>query len=394
MTNKRKICIVTGTRAEYGLLYWLMKEVQISSKLEIQIIATGMHLSPEFGLTYQQIEKDGFTINRKIEMLLSSDSEVGITKSMGVGLIGFADAFDFLNPDLVVVLGDRFEIFVAVVSAMVAKIPVAHIHGGELTEGVFDESIRHSITKMSHLHFTTTEKYRKRVIQLGEYPEMVFNTGAPGIENIKRLKLLSKHEFEQSIGFKLAARNLLITFHPVTLEKSTSEDQFYNLLMSLDKLNDTNLIFTKANADTDGRVINKMIDMYVENHRHKAVAFDSLGQLKYLSAMRYVDGVVGNSSSGILEAPSLKTGTINIGDRQKGRIRSNSVIDCLPTEDSITEALLKLYSADFVNLVKHVETPFGNGGVSEKIVKIIESVKLNGILKKSFYTVPYEKIDL
>ena len=233
MVEKRKVCIITGARAEYGLLYWLMKEIQASSKLDLQIIATGMHLSPEFGSTYKQIEEDGFTINKKVEMLLSSDSEVGITKSMGLGMIGFADAFYDLNPDLIVILGDRFEIFSVATAAMIAKIPIAHLHGGESTEGAFDEQIRHSITKMSHLHFTATEDYRKRVVQLGEHPDRVFNVGATGIDNIKRLQLLSKREFEKSIEFKLAKKNLMVTFHPVTLERSTSKEQFKNLLEAL-----------------------------------------------------------------------------------------------------------------------------------------------------------------
>jgi GDP/UDP-N,N'-diacetylbacillosamine 2-epimerase (hydrolysing) len=387
MVEKRKVCIITGARAEYGLLYWLMKEIQASSKLDLQIIATGMHLSPEFGSTYKQIEEDGFTINKKVEMLLSSDSEVGITKSMGLGMIGFADAFYDLNPDLIVILGDRFEIFSVATAAMIAKIPIAHLHGGESTEGAFDEQIRHSITKMSHLHFTATEDYRKRVVQLGEHPDRVFNVGATGIDNIKRLQLLSKREFEKSIEFKLAKKNLMVTFHPVTLERSTSKEQFKNLLEALEKLEKVNIIFTKANADTDGSVINKMIDRYVLDHPKSACAFDSLGQLRYLSAMQYVDGVVGNSSSGLLEVPSFKIGTINIGDRQKGRIRATSIIDCLPTEESISRALQKLFSLEFTKTVKQTVNPFGHGGVAEKITEIVETTTLDNILKKSFYDI-------
>jgi len=385
MAGKRKVCIVTGTRAEYGLLYWLMKEIEASLKLELQIIVTGMHLSPEFGLTYQQIEKDGFTINKKVEMLLSSDSEIGVTKSIGLGMIGFAEVLNELNPDLITVLGDRFEMFAAVSAAMVAKIPVAHLHGGEATEGLIDESIRHCITKMSHLHFTATEDYRRRVIQLGESPDRVFNVGAIGIDNIEKLPLLSKQEFEQSIQFKLAKRNLLVSFHPVTLEKETSQLQFNHLLNALDKLDGVNIIFTKSNADTNGRVINKMIDDYVSCHLDKTIAFDSLGQLRYLSAMQYVDGVVGNSSSGLLEAPSFSIGTINIGDRQRGRIKADSVIDCFPTEDSIAEALQKLFSTEFAESVKQMVSPFGGGGVAVKVTAIIESVNLEGVIKKQFY---------
>ena len=385
MTEKRKVCIVTGSRAEYGLLYWLMKGIRSSLKLELQIIVTGMHLSPEFGLTYRQIEKDGFIINKKVETLLSSDSGVGVSKSIGLGVIEFSSVLDDLQPDIIVVLGDRFEILSSVIAAMILKVPVAHLHGGELTQGAFDDSIRHSITKMAHLHFTAAEEYRKRVIQLGECRDKVFNVGALGIESIKRLKLLSKKNFEKSIDFKLSKKNILVTFHPVTLEKSTSEDQFNNLLNALGKLKDTNIIFTKANSDTDGRVINELIDRYVLDNPNTTKAFESLGQLRYFSAMQYVNGVVGNSSSGLLEAPSFNIGTINIGDRQKGRIKAASIIDCLPTEDDITKALEQLFSDDFYEATKKTDDLFGDGKVSEKIIKIIEEIQLDGILKKRFY---------
>ena len=381
----RKICVVTGTRAEYGLLYWLMKEIEASNELELQLIVTGMHLAPEFGLTFQHIEKDGFRINKKVEMLLSSDSEVGVTKSMGLGMIGFADAFNELRPDMLVLLGDRFELLSAASAALIFRIPIVHIHGGETTEGAFDEAIRHSITKMSHLHFTATEQYRKRVIQLGEYPERVFNVGGTGIDNITRLDLLSKEELEKGINFQLDKKNLLVTYHPVTLEMSTAQQQFAELLLALDDLSDTCLVFTKANSDTNGRIINEMIDSYVTDHSESTIAFDSLGQSRYLSAMQYVDGVVGNSSSGLLEAPSFKIGTINIGDRQRGRIKATSVIDCLPTEESITKALQKLFSQEFSESVTQTISPFGDGGVAEKITEIIESINLTEIIKKQFY---------
>ena len=310
--SKRRICVVTGTRAEYGLLYWLMKEIEYDKNLELQLIVTGMHLSPEFGLTYKEVEKD-FKINKKIEMLLSSDTNIGISKSMGLAQISFSEAYEELKPDIVVVLGDRYEIFSATSTAMIARLPIAHLHGGETTEGAFDEAIRHSITKMSHLHFTATNEYKNRVIQLGENPNRVYNVGGMGIENIKRLKLLSKEEFEKSIDFKLNKKNILVTFHPVTLEKSTAKQQFQELLNAIDKLEDTNIIFTKANSDTDGRVINSMIDEYVNKNSLKSVCFTSLGQLRYLSALQYIDAMVGNSSSGLGEAPSFKIGTINIG---------------------------------------------------------------------------------
>jgi len=383
--RERRVCVVTGTRAEYGLLFWLMKEIQESDELELQLVVTGMHLAPEFGLTYKQIEQDGFDIDRKVEMLLSSDSAVGISKSMGLGICGFADSFADLKPTIIVVLGDRFEILSAVCAAMVAKIPVAHLHGGEATEGSIDEPIRHSITKMSHLHFTSTEEYRNRVIQLGEQPERVFNVGATGIDNIKKLQLLSRAAFEESIGFKLADKNLLITFHPVTLENSTAGEQFSNILQTLDELQNTHLIFTKANADTDGRVINQMIDKYVGKYSHKSIVHTSLGQLRYLSALQYVDAVVGNSSSGLIEAPSFRIGTVNIGDRQRGRIMAESVINCTPEIASLRGAFRRLFSQTFREGLGNISNPYGYGATAEKIVEVLRKYPLQGILKKRFY---------
>lgn len=387
---KRKICVVTGTRAEYGLLYWLMKEIESDNDLELQLIVTGMHLSPEFGLTYKEIEKD-FKIDKKIEMLLSSDAAVGISKSMGLAQIGFAEAYEELNPDILVVLGDRYEIFSAASAAMIARIPIAHIHGGETTEGAFDEAIRHSITKMSHLHFTATNEYKNRVIQLGEEPSRVFNVGGMGVENIKRLKLLDKKEFEKAIDFKLNKKNILVTFHPVTLENSTAKEQFQELLDAIDTLEDTNIIFTKANSDTDGRAINQMIDVYVSKNSHKSVGFASLGQLKYLSALQFMDAVVGNSSSGLLEAPTFKIGTINIGDRQKGRIKADSVIDSKSNKSNIIKAFDKLYSKEFQELLKVVKNPYGDGMASASIVQNIKKANLDSILKKSFYNIKLEE---
>lgn len=386
--KKRKICVVTGTRAEYGLLYWLMRAIQDDDSFSLQIIVTGMHLSPEFGLTYHEIEKD-FHIDKKIEILLSSDTPVGVSKSMGLAQISFAEAYEELAPDLVVVLGDRYEIFSAASAAMISRIPIAHLHGGETTEGAFDEAIRHSITKMSHLHFTATDEYRNRVIQLGEQPERVFNVGGIGIENIKRMNLLNKNDFEDSIDFKLDKKNILVTFHPVTLEKTTANIQFQNLLSSLDKLKETKIIFTKSNSDTDGRIINKMIDEYVAKNSGKSKSFVSLGQLRYLSALQYVDAVVGNSSSGLAEAPSFKIGTINIGDRQKGRLRANSVIDCEPLEKSIDESFKKLYSSEFQNSLKNTISPYGDGSASKIILEKIKSFDLTNIIKKVFYDVKF-----
>jgi GDP/UDP-N,N'-diacetylbacillosamine 2-epimerase (hydrolysing) len=360
-----------------------MREIQADETLELQIIVTGMHLSPEFGLTYKEIEKD-FAISKRIEMLLSSDTSVGISKSMGLAQISFAEAYVELMPDIVVVLGDRFEIFSAAAAAMIARVPIAHIHGGETTEGAFDEAIRHSITKMSHLHFVATEDYKRRVIQLGEAPENVFNFGAPGLDNIYKLNLLSKDEFEESIGFKLGKKSVLVTFHPVTLEKNTATQQFQELLLALDCLIDTRIIFTKANADTDGRIINTMIDAYVAANADKSIAFASLGQLRYLSALQYVDAVIGNSSSGLIEAPSFKIGTINIGDRQKGRVKAVSVIDCEPNKTDVINAVKQLYSSEFQKSLLHVSNPYGAGGGSERIASILKSYPLEKILKKTF----------
>jgi GDP/UDP-N,N'-diacetylbacillosamine 2-epimerase (hydrolysing) len=389
----KTICIITGTRAEYGPLYWLMKEIQNDSDLELQIIATGMHLSPEFGLTYRQIEKDGFKLDRKIEMLLSSDTPIGISKSMGLAMIGFAEAYADLKPDIVVLLGDRFELLSAASAAMIACIPIAHIGGGETTEGAFDEAIRHSITKMSHIHCTAMEEYRRRVIQLGENPDRVYNVGALGIDNIQKLKLMDREEFEDSIDFKLGSKNLLITFHSVTLEHGTSGKQFQNLLDALDELQTTKIIFTKPNADTEGRIIIQMIDEYASRNSHKAIAFVSLGQLRYLSALQFVDGMVGNSSSGLAEAPTFKIGTINIGDRQRGRIRADSVIDCDPKKEAILTAVKKLYSKEFQDQLKNVKNPYGKGGASEKIKKILKEVDLTDILKKRFYDFKRDKLE-
>jgi len=383
----KKICVVTGTRAEYGLLRWVMEGIRQSPVLELQLIATGMHLSPEFGMTVDAIEADGFEIDRKVEMLLSSDTAVGLTKSMGLGMIGFADALAELKPDLMLVLGDRYEIFAAATSAMIARIPIAHLHGGETTEGAFDEAIRHSITKMSHLHFVAAEEYQQRVIQLGEQPEHVFNVGGLGIDNILRLNLLARDELEAALNFKFAKRNLLVTFHPVTLEQNTSAQQMDELLAALAELKDTGLIFTMPNADTQGRILFDKVNEFCAGHP-QARAYTSLGQLRYLSCIQHVDGVVGNSSSGLAEVPSFKKGTINIGDRQRGRLKAASVIDCEPDKDSIRSAFKLLYSTEFQAQLSAVENPYGNGGASGEIVRILESQSLDNLLKKRFYDLP------
>lgn len=380
----RRICVVTGSRADYGLLRWVMEGIREAPGLQLQVIATGMHLSPEFGLTFREIENDGFVIDSKVEMLVSSDTGTGLAKSMGLGLIGIGDALQQLKPDLMLVLGDRFEIFAAVAAATVARIPVAHVHGGEATEGAFDEAMRHSITKMAHLHFVAAEEYRRRVIQLGEHPDRVFMVGGLGIDNIKKLALLDRHALEAALGFKLGPRNLLITFHPVTLEDATSPHQMAELLVALEALEDTHLIFTGSNADTEGRELLELIERFVSGRRN-ARAFTSLGQVRYLSCIRHVDAVVGNSSSGLTEVPSFGKGTINIGDRQKGRLKAASVIDCGPDRQSIGAALERIYSPAFQSTLATVRNPYGEGGASEKIVRVLREHPLDMILKKSFH---------
>ena len=382
--SKRKICIVTGSRAEFGLLYWLIKKVMVDQDLKLQLVVTGMHLSSNFGLTYKEIEKH-FNIDKKINIQLSSDTSMGISKSMSIAQTSFSKAYNKLKPDIIVVLGDRYEIFSAASAAMIAKIPIAHIHGGEITEGSWDDSIRHCISKMAYLHFTATKEYKNRVIQLGEEPRRVFNVGGMGIENIKRLKLLDKNEFEKSINLKLNEKNILVTFHPVTLEYKTAKKQFQELLNAIKGLKNTNIIFTKSNSDIDGRIINHMIDEFVNKNSNKSAGFFSLGQLKYLSALQYVDAIVGNSSSGLLEVPSFKIATINIGDRQKGRIKAKSVIDCSPNSKSIKKAFIKIYSRKFQEQLKKVKNPYGNKSASKQIIKVIKKIKLNNILKKKFY---------
>jgi GDP/UDP-N,N'-diacetylbacillosamine 2-epimerase (hydrolysing) len=379
----RKICVVTGSRAEYGLLRWVMDGIRRTPALTLQVLVTGMHLSPEFGLTYREIEADGFKIDRKVEMLLGSDTAVGLAKSMGLGLIGFGEALHQLQPDIMVVLGDRFEILPAAAAALVSRIPVAHLHGGELTEAAFDDAIRHSITKMSHLHFVAAEEYRRRVIQLGEHPDRVFLVGGLGVDSIKKLTLLDRPALEEALGFNLGRRNLLVTFHPVTLEQETSSEQMVELLAALDALSETHLIFTMPNADSGSHTISKMITQFVADHTN-ARAYSSLGQVVYLSCVKHVDGVVGNSSSGLTEVPSFKKGTVNIGSRQSGRLKAASIIDCAPDREAISEALQRLYSAPFQASLKNIRNPYGEGGASEKIVRVIEDVELDSLLRKSF----------
>jgi len=380
----KRICVVTGTRAEYGLLRWVMAGLQAASGLDLQIIVTGAHLAPQFGLTYREIEADGFHIDCKVDMHLASDTSVGVTKSMAVALSGFADALDQLKPDLLVLLGDRYELLVAASAATIARIPIAHLHGGEITEGAFDDAIRHAITKMSHLHFVAAEPYRRRVIQMGEPPENVFNVGGLGIDALGKTELMGRAELEQSLDFCFGPRNLLVTFHPVTLEPGMAGRQMAELLMALDGLEETHLIFTMPNADTESSKLFEMITDYVARHPRTARAYTSLGHRRYLSCVAQVDGVVGNSSSGLLEVPTFKKGTVNIGNRQQGRLKADSVIDCRPEKESIEGAIRRLYEPDFQASLQQVRSPYGTAGASEKIVQVIESCDAGALLRKRF----------
>lgn len=386
-----KICVTTATRAEYGLLKPLMSAIKKEPSWELQILATGAHLSPEFGLTYAEIEKDGFKINSKVEMLVSSDTSEAVVKSMGLGMIGFADALKNLNPDILVILGDRYEMLSLASSALIFKIPIVHIHGGEITEGAYDDAIRHSITKMAHLHFASTEEYRNRIIQLGENPEFVYNVGAIGLDTIVTVPFLNKEELEKNLGIKLKKYNYQVTFHPSTLDIQSPEEQFKILLESIEKQEDSFFIFTKSNADTGGRIINKIIDDYTSKHPENSATFTSLGSLKFLSLVKICDAIVGNSSSGIIEAPSLKTATINIGDRQKGRIQAQSVINTEVNEEQITKAFEKIKTEDFKNKMLNVINPYGNGNSVEKIVEVLKSIHLKNFQFKKFYDLKYEQ---
>lgn len=383
---KRKICVITATRAEYGLMKCLMEDIRTDEELELQLIVTGSHLAPEFGYTIEQIRTDGFFVNKTIEILLSSDTPVGVSKGMGLAQISFAEAYADISPDIIVVLGDRYELIPIVSAANIARIPVAHLNGGELTEGAVDEIFRHAITKMSQLHFTAIDEYARRVIRMGEQPSRVFNVGEAGLDNLKRLPLMSKSELESAIGRPLMQKNLLVTYHPETCDAiGNVEKKFQCLLDVLNECKDTLLVFTHANADVGGRIINRMIIDYVNSHPARAIHFQSLGQKRYLSALQYVDAVVGNSSSGIVEAASFHIGSINIGDRQKGRIRADNVIDVDATQESIRSGLTRLYSPGFQAMLASVVNPYGQGDASGRIKDVLKSFDLAQLKTKIFY---------
>jgi UDP-hydrolysing UDP-N-acetyl-D-glucosamine 2-epimerase len=380
-----KLCVVTGSRADYGLLWPLIKSIKKDTSLQLQLIATGMHLVPEFGSTYQQIERDGFMIDEKIDIVLSGDTDSATIKSCALGMIGFADAFQRLQPDWVILLGDRFEIFAAGFAAYQSKMPIAHLHGGELTEGATDDAMRHAITKMSYLHFTSTDQYRQRVIQLGEDPSRVFNTGAIGLDNIKKLKLLDKEQLDKEINFEINDLTALVTFHPVTLEKNTAAVQTKNLLSALDQFPEMRLIFTLPNADAEGRTIMQLIRDYADSHADRAKAYTSLGQLNYLSTLQYVKMVIGNSSSGIIEVPQFRIPTVNIGERQQGRMKSVSVIDTGTDRKSIEAGIQKALSPEFLSIVKTSSNPYNGGDTAKNIIRILVRTGKVTSIKKSFY---------
>lgn len=385
----RKVAVVTGSRAEYGLLYWIIKGIHDDRELRLQLIVTGMHFLPEFGLTFNEIEKDGFPIAKKVEMLISSDAEIAIAKSMGRGITGFAEAYELLKPDILVVLGDRFEIFSAVVAAVPFRIPIAHIHAGEATEGVIDEAIRHAITKMSHIHFVSTDKYRQRVIQMGESPTNVFCFGSPGLDNIYNLHLMNKEQLCSELGLPRDKDLGVFTYHPVTLEKNSAGVQISVILEAIRRFSDIYWVFTVPNADIEGRTIIKKIKEFVHQFPKNGKLFVSLGQLKYLSLLKYSFLMIGNSSSGLIEAPSFKLPVVNIGDRQKGRIRGKNVIDVQEyKKKNIVDAINKALSGDFKNSLKRMKNPYGEGGSSKKIVRKIKTLPLGtDLLKKKFYEI-------
>lgn len=380
----RKICFVTGTRAEYGLLSRLMRLVKDDADLQLQIIATNMHLMPEYGETYKEIEKDGFTIDRKVYMHKLSDDAKGIVASMAEEMQGMNEALSELRPDILVLLGDRYELLVAAEVALIHRIPIAHIHGGEKTEGAFDDAIRHSVTKMASLHFTSCEEYRHRVIQLGEQPSRVFNVGSLGVENIKSVPLMSKEELEESLDFNLSDNTILVTYHPVTLGGNPAQD-IHDFLDALESFPDQHVIFTMPNSDTGRDVIAEAIGQYVKKHQDKAKAFASLGLKRYLSTLHFVKAAVGNSSSGIIEVPSFGIPTLNIGDRQKGRLASKSVINCGTSKEEIIKGLRLCLSDEMQLAAKTFANPYAKEGTARLIYQELKNVELEDLNLKTFY---------
>lgn len=385
----KNIAVFTGTRAEYGLLYWLLKDIQTDNELNLKLLVSGAHLSPEFGCTYKQIEKDGFKIDEKIEILLSSDSSVGIAKSIGLGVIGFADALERLKPDALVILGDRFEALAAAQTAMILRIPIVHLHGGELTEGAYDDAIRHAITKLSYLHATSTEQYRNRVIQLGESPERVINVGAIGLDHLLRSNMLSVSQVADSLSITISNPFFMVTYHPATIASENAKDTFQSLLNSLDDFPEHQVIITYPNADDGGRVISAMIEEYASQHVGRVFAVKSLGQQRYLSVMKHCDAVIGNSSSGIIEAPSFDVPTVNIGSRQMGRLAAKSVINCTIDRTSIVNAINIAVKRSYKLAHEVIDNPYGAGDSSGKVITMLKSLPSSTM--KTFYDLKSEE---
>ena len=390
--SKRKICVVTGTRAEYGLLFWLMKEIKGDPDLSLQLVVTGAHLMPKFGKTVTFIEADGFSINERIDIKTGNDTSIGVTRSLGLATTGMGKAIDRLKPDILVVLGDRFEILAAASAAMIARIPVAHIHGGEITEGAFDDAMRHAITKMSALHFVAAEEYRARVIQLGESPDRVFNVGAPGLDNIDKLDLLDRSSLYKSLNLPASSDFFLVTYHPATLSEDDPDFEVQEMLSALDQFPNYRLVITGVNADPGSAKITQVLSNYTDSNSERVTLHPSLGQTRYLSAMKFAAAVIGNSSSGIIEAPAMKTPSVNIGHRQKGRLRAPSIIDSIARADDILTAISEALNFDFNNKTEAMIFPYGAGGASSKIKALIKDADLSSLINKPCYDIEPQRV--
>ena len=390
MATRRKICLMTGTRAEYGLLYWLMRELAADDRVDFQLVVSAMHLAPEFGETIKEIRADGFKIDAETPCLAGGDDNAALGKSMGQAVIGFVDAFDQLSPDLLILLGDRFECLAAASAATALRIPIGHLHGGETSEGAMDEAFRHAITKMSHLHFVAAPEYARRVVQLGEQPERVFNVGALGLENFLRLEIPDRAILSRNLGLDLAtAPYFLLTYHPATLVRRDPVQALEQVLSALSAFPDFKIVATKANADPGGRAINGRLATFARENPGRVHLADSLGQARYLGVLRGAAAVIGNSSSGIIEAPAVDVPIINIGSRQNGRLKAKSVLDCDEQRDAITAAIARALRPEFRTGLP--PPPYGRPRpVAERIAAVLRETNLSGLLVKKFYDLPVE----